>query len=284
VGFLRKLWEYEVSVHTTAQNILARHLPISVKGIQLIFSILVVGLGSWMLLIFFGVTPVQENLVYLGAAIILTVACYLLARTWAPIELEETHKKEIGHLQQKCDLLKNELELLNTPSVSLELWGIQEDIEGIQTVFLEVTGQSVQPVRVEVFGTAVSPPYSSAGKYILHLASGIASPFSVHRGETHRSIPVLEYNPIEIGPSIHVKVPFQIPTSDIIRGNEFLLEVKAFGGTQAATLNFQFGVNEDTRKLWVRKEGSSERLTPRELDISPRQEDEQFRRTFDEES
>jgi len=196
------------------------------------------------------------------------------------VALIEAGYQKGKNLQKELGKTKNELDLLNTPSVSLELWGIEEDIEGIQTAFLEVTGQSAKPVRVEVFGTSVHPPTSIDGKYILHLASGTASPFSVHRGETHRSIPVLRYNPREVGPSIHVEVPFQIPTSDIIRGNEFSLEVKAFGGTQAATLNFHFGVNKDTGELWAQKVGHSERLTSNRLEASPRQMQEQFEQGF----
>lgn len=176
---------------------------------------------------------------------------------------------------------------LSTPSVSLDLFKeIQEDIEGVQRAFLEVTGLSANKVKIEVFGTDVranTPTgYDIYGRFILHIASGVAQSFSVHRGETHRSIPIIRYNPCEGGPSIHVEIPLQIPTTDIIRGDEFVLSLSAFGGTKPASMTLRFGVDYETRRLWVQKEGSTERLVSRALEASPRQIDEQMHKGYEE--
>ena len=248
--------------------------PVNPK--QAIFTIMVFA-AIWYMAVQLGV---QEELTtpfgIITVIVPLTVglAFFIGQRFMAPVHI-------VNELRVECDRLAKELDVLNTPGVSLDLYTIQEDIEGIQTAFLEVTGGSAKRGRVEVFGTAVCATNTDYGRFILYLASGPAMGFSVHCGESHRSIPVIRYNPREVGPAIQVAVPLQIPTTDIIRGNEFSLTVAAFGGTQPAVLELRFAVDYETRRLWVRKEGSAKILRSDPLEASPRQIDEQFKKGFE---
>ena len=66
------------------------------------------------------------------------------------------------------------------------------DVRGVQTAFLEVTGLSAIPVRVEVF--VVNARHVKPGECILSMRSGIAGSFQVSRTETHCMLPVVQYN------------------------------------------------------------------------------------------
>lgn len=275
----RKFLAYQLDAFMRAWHETWDWSPVNPK--QAIFTIFVF-VAIWYVAVQFGAQEELTTPFFIITVVVplaVGAAFFISQRFMAPARI-------LTELETERDQLENKLKLLNTPCVALDLYReIQESIEGVQTAFLEVTGQSARKVRVEVFGTDVranTPTgHDTYGKFILYMASTVPNTFSVHRGETYRSMPVIRYNPREVGPAIHIEIPVQIPTTDIIRGNEFMLTIAAFGGTQPAVMAIRFGVDCDTRRLWVQKEGSTERLASRALEASPIQIDEQFDKGFE---
>ena len=161
------------------------------------------------------------------------------------------------HSKQKK--LQNELDTLNTPSVSIRLHPtIDEDIMGknIQTLFLEVTGLGAALIRPEVFVFPAEP--MGNGKDVLFTEPGPAPPFGVTRGEPH-NIAAVSHNPADQGVRLRVHLPCKIITaSEYITGEYFKIKVCAYGGPREAELEFNVGVTHGT--LWAQNIGSNEKI------------------------
>ena len=160
--------------------------------------------------------------------------------------------------------LQMELDILNTPSTSIDLSMIDEPgMQDTQTVFLEVRGQSATPVRVEVFAARANTICS--GHQYLYRPTGAASAFTLSRGEPHH-IPAVIYAKRDLANSLRVAMPCKIPVADSVCGGAFLLLVHAFGGPKTAELEFHFGVTDDGT-LWAQQVGSTKRLISHMRDL-----------------
>jgi hypothetical protein len=148
------------------------------------------------------------------------------------------------------------IQVLNTPSVSLALHKIDEDlIDGPQTLFIEVTGVGIEYVRPEVF--AMSVEGIGTGKRPILCAPGIAPSFGVRRGEPHNVAAVI-YDPRQSLP-LRVVLPCKkITSNDYPQGEYYRIKIYAFAGPKEAELNIEVGTDGDA--LWARAVGSSDRL------------------------
>ena len=158
-------------------------------------------------------------------------------------------------MKRERDGRQKELELLNTPSVSIALHKIDEGLSNTQTLFLEVTGVGVEYVRPEVFVMSVEA--IGKGPMPLSCAPGPAMPFGIRRGEPHNVVAVI-YDPKQSCP-LRVELPCKkITSNEYPQGEYYKMKVCAFAGPKEAKFDFEFGMEGNA--LWARNVGSSERL------------------------
>lgn len=154
-------------------------------------------------------------------------------------------------------IVEDKLDSLNAPSVSIALHQVAEEgLDGIQTIFLEVTGVGVEYIRPEVFATSVDG-VGEGKRPILCTPDVPPPPFGVSRGETH-NVAVVAY---DIRQSIPLRVLLpckKITSTEYPRGDYYRMRICAFAGPKEAELNIDVGM--DDQALWARTVGSSMRL------------------------
>lgn len=156
--------------------------------------------------------------------------------------------------QSEKDDNQKQLEILNTPSVSMALHKIDEDlIDSPQTLFIEVTGTSASRIRPELF--AVSVEVKNKGRQSLCLKPGIPPSFGLSRGETE-NVPAVAYY---TSGTLELVLPCKkVTSSEYIHGESFSIKVCAYGGPKEAQLEFDIGVTKGV--LWAQKPNSTEKL------------------------
>ncbi len=159
-------------------------------------------------------------------------------------------------IKRDKDKAKRELDVLNTPSVSIELHKIEETVlthNDTQTLFLKVTGKSAAYIRPEVFVIRAEP--IKEGHYTLERFPGTPPSFGVHRGEEH-PIRAVIYKDKQM--LLNCELACKIAVADTVRGKEFNFLVRAYGGPKEAELEFRLGVEDGA--LWAEQVGSTKRL------------------------
>ncbi len=108
--FFKELWEYEKAIHVASMKIAERYLPFPLAFGKVLVAFITLLVGSTLLYLFFGGGPVQENILYLSAIPVVAIVAYLLARTWAPVELEREYLRNLKELQKEKAILVQRLE------------------------------------------------------------------------------------------------------------------------------------------------------------------------------
>jgi hypothetical protein len=152
-------------------------------------------------------------------------------------------------------ILRAQLNVLNTPAVSIKLHKVAGDNYPIEKLFIEISGVGVASVRPQVFAMYVEKV--GDGTACLSMAPGQPSPLGLTRGEPH-NLEVVTYDPRK-HVSLHVELSCKKITSDeYLVADHFRMKVCAFVEPKSAEFEFEFGINN--KKLWARATGSSEIL------------------------
>lgn len=175
------------------------------------------------------------------AALALTVAYILLI---APFRLHRKDMESLAGERRELGALRSQLEDLNTPRISMDFLGLQDDLgdQKVLTAIIILNGLSVEPQRVEMF--CLDATQVKLGHTTLNVRfnePGLS--FTLNRGEPHR-VAAIRFDYTEQISDINVLIPSKLSANNIFRGSEFLVTFAAYGKMSPVELQLVCGLGD----------------------------------------